>query len=135
METTNLSMGSPFPRRVTEGGQGVRQAPLLLCYVRHNTCRKGAYETMDTTTAITASDASWDEQRPSPSAAAREEVHPFRQFRDLPPEERETRRAEYRATYGHDPAIRLMMPLDGETVAHDLTRGEIRWQNSDLPAD
>jgi glutamyl-tRNA synthetase len=61
--------------------------------------------------------------------------HPFRRFRDLPSGERDARRAEYRATYGRDPAIRFKMPLDGETAAEDLIRGEIRWQNTELPVD
>lgn len=63
------------------------------------------------------------------------DARPFRQFRDLSHEEREAHRKEYRAAYGHDPAIRLKMPMDGETIAHDLIRGEIRWKNSELPAD
>ncbi len=82
-----------------------------------------------------SADAAADEQEPSPDASAPEAAHPFRQSRDLSAEEREAQRAEYRATYGHDPAIRFKMPLEGETVAHDLIRGEIRWQNRELPAD
>ena len=81
-----------------------------------------------------SSDDASDEQPPD-SAGTPQDAHRFRQFRDLSADECATRRAEYLAMHGHDPAIRFMMPLDGETVAHDLIRGEIHWQNSDLPTD
>lgn len=61
--------------------------------------------------------------------------HEFRAFRDLPARERNARHDEYVRVHGSAPAIRFAMPLDGETVVRDLIRGEIRWQNSELPVD
>ncbi|MHB8646788.1 MAG: glutamate--tRNA ligase [Thermomicrobiales bacterium] len=62
-------------------------------------------------------------------------LHEFRAFRDLPMHERQSRHDAYIQTHGNAPAIRFKMPLDGETVARDLIRGETRWQNTDLPID
>jgi glutamyl-tRNA synthetase len=75
-----------------------------------------------------------------------QDAHDYRQYRDLDPAEREEQRTIFKtaaiaftALAGGpgkaDPAIRLKVPLDGETVAHDLVRGEIRWKNSEIPAD
>ncbi len=61
--------------------------------------------------------------------------HEFRAFRDLSAQERTLRHDVYVQTHGGSPAIRFKMPIDGETVVRDLIRGEIRWQNSDLPVD
>lgn len=61
--------------------------------------------------------------------------HPFRRFRDLSPAERDAARAAFARAHESAPAIRLKTPLDGETVAQDLIRGEIRWKNSEIPAD
>lgn len=56
---------------------------------------------------------------------------PFRQYRDWTPAQRD----EARQRSETPPAIRMKVPLDGETVFHDLVRGEIRWQNKEIPAD
>ena len=61
--------------------------------------------------------------------------HEFREYRDLSLSERAARHDAYIQTHDSAPAIRLKMQLDGETVARDLIRGEIRWQNTDLPVD
>ncbi len=55
----------------------------------------------------------------------------FRKYRDWTAEQRE----EARHTIAHAPAIRFKMPLDGETVARDVVRGDIRWKNTELPVD
>ena len=60
---------------------------------------------------------------------------PFRAFRDSSEADRDARREDYIHAHGRAPAIRFKIPLDGETVATDLIRGEIRWQNNELPAD
>lgn len=67
--------------------------------------------------------------------AAPDTGHPFRAFRNLSPAERDAARAEFARAYESAPAIRLKTPLGGETVAQDLIRGEIRWKNSEIPAD
>lgn len=59
----------------------------------------------------------------------------FRRFRDLTPGERHALRAEYTAQHAAMPAVRLKVPLAGETVAQDLIRGEIRWRNTEIPTD
>ncbi len=61
--------------------------------------------------------------------------HEFRAFRDLSVEERELAHTDYIQTHRSAPAIRFKMPLDSETVARDLIRGEIRWKNTELPID
>lgn len=67
--------------------------------------------------------------------AAADGSHPFRAFRDLTQAERETMRAAFTAQHEAMPAVRLKVPLGGETVAQDLIRGEIRWRNADIPTD
>jgi glutamyl-tRNA synthetase len=75
-----------------------------------------------------------------------QDAHDYRQYRDLSPVEREEQRqifemgaVPFAALAGGPktavPAIRLKVPLDGETVAHDVVRGEIRWENKEIPAD
>lgn len=49
--------------------------------------------------------------------------------------DRRCRDPEYRkakAAEGRKPAVRIAMPLEGETVVHDLVRGEVRFANSEL---
>lgn len=50
-----------------------------------------------------------------------------RRHRDLTPEQRDAFRAE-----GRVPAIRLKVPLDGQTDGYDLLRGEISYENRTL---
>jgi glutamyl-tRNA synthetase len=61
--------------------------------------------------------------------------HPFRAFRALSSSERDAAREEFAREYESAPAIRLKVPLDGETVVPDLIRGEIRWKNTEIPVD
>ncbi len=71
-----------------------------------------------------------------------QDAHEYRKYRDLSP----TERAEHKAQFEREiaaalagevtrPALRLKVPLDGETVAQDVIRGEIRWKNSEIPVD
>lgn len=73
----------------------------------------------------------FDPPRPAGSHTTPSTATEFRKYRDWTPEQREAARA----TAEQPPAVRLKVPLDGETVARDLIRGEIRWQNSEIPAD
>jgi glutamyl-tRNA synthetase len=52
-----------------------------------------------------------------------------RHCRNLTPEEREKQETAA-ALEGRKPVIRFKMPLEGETVFHDLIRGDISFQNS-----
>ncbi len=60
-----------------------------------------------------------------------DKAHPFRKYRDWTKAQRDAARA----TADTPPAVRLKVPLDGETVCHDVIRGEVRWQNSEITAD
>jgi len=61
-------------------------------------------------------------------AMARGETPAYdRRCRDLSPRERATLEAQ-----GRKPALRFAMPLEGETVVHDLVRGEVHFANQQL---
>lgn len=62
------------------------------------------------------------------TALARGETPGYdRRCRDLSPQERATLEAQSRK-----PALRFAMPLEGETVVHDLVRGDIHFANQQL---
>ncbi|HEY7908732.1 MAG TPA: glutamate--tRNA ligase [Thermomicrobiales bacterium] len=73
----------------------------------------------------------FDPPSPPGKNATPDTTHTFRKYRDWTPAQRD----EARATSETPPAIRFKTPLDGETVAYDVVRGEMRWQNRDIPAD
>ena len=81
------------------------------------------------TTVIAYED--FDPPPPPGKNATPDTTHTFRKYRDWTPAQRD----EARATSETPPAIRFKTPLDGETVAYDVVRGEMRWQNRDIPAD
>jgi len=62
------------------------------------------------------------------AALARGETPGYdRRCRDLSPRERATLEAQ-----GRKPALRFAMPLEGETVVHDLVRGDVHFANQQL---
>ena len=73
----------------------------------------------------------FDPPPPPGKNAAPDTTRAYRKYRDWTPEQRDAARAQSELP----PAVRFKAPLDGETVARDLLRGEIRWQNSEIPAD
>jgi glutamyl-tRNA synthetase len=73
----------------------------------------------------------FDPPMPPGKNATPDTTHAFRKYRDWTPAQRD----EARAASDSPPAIRFKTPLDGETVAYDAVRGEMRWQNRDIPAD
>ncbi len=73
----------------------------------------------------------FDPPPPPGKNAAPDTTHAYRKYRDWT----QAQRDEARAHTDLPPAIRFKTPFDGETVAHDVIRGEIRWQNNAIPAD
>ncbi|MCA1669137.1 MAG: hypothetical protein LC793_17420 [Thermomicrobia bacterium] len=73
----------------------------------------------------------FDPPPPPGKHAAPDTTHAYRKYRDWT----QAQRDEARAQSELPPAVRFKTPLEGETVAYDVVRGEIRWQNSDIPAD
>ncbi len=73
----------------------------------------------------------FDPPPPPGKNAAPDTTRAYRKYRDWTPEQRDAARAQSELP----PAVRFKAPLDGETVARDLLRGEIHWQNSEIPAD
>ncbi len=73
----------------------------------------------------------FDPPPPPGKNAAPDTTHAYRRYRDWT----QAQRDEARTHNELPPAIRFKTPLDGETVAQDVIRGEIRWQNSEIPAD
>ncbi len=73
----------------------------------------------------------FDPPPPPGKNAAPDTTRAYRKYRDWTAEQRDAARAQSELP----PAVRFKAPLDGETVARDLLRGEIRWQNSEIPAD
>ncbi len=62
------------------------------------------------------------------AALARRETPGYdRRCRELSPRERATLEAQ-----GRKPALRFAMPLEGETVVHDLVRGDVHFANQQL---
>jgi len=73
----------------------------------------------------------FDPPPPPGKNATPDTEHTYRKYRDWTTEQRDAARA----TSDLPPAIRFKTPLDGETVGHDVIRGEMRWRNSEIPAD
>lgn len=73
----------------------------------------------------------FDPPSPPGKNATPDMTHTFRKYRDWTAEQRDVTRAQSDLP----PAIRFKTPLDGETIAVDVVRGEMRWQNREIPAD